>query len=46
MHPARRVVQILSTNSVEGESLAPDARSRTGVHALDEGGKDPGMGIG
>jgi hypothetical protein len=46
VHPSGRVVQVLSTNGVEGESLAPNSRGRTRVHTLDEGGKDAGVSIG
>lgn len=46
VNPASRVVKVLSTDSVEWESLAPNSGSRTGVHPLDEGGKDSGVGIG
>lgn len=46
VHPTGRVVQVLSTDSVERKSLSPNARRGTLIHALDEGGEDSGMGIG
>lgn len=46
MHPSGRVVQELAADRVERQSLAPGARLGTLVGALDEGGKDAGVGIG
>ncbi|KAI6761613.1 hypothetical protein HG531_002166 [Fusarium graminearum] len=46
VHPSSRVVQILSANGVEWETLAPNSRGRTSVHTLDEGGEDSRMSIG
>ncbi len=46
MHPARRVIQILAANSIERQSLSPDAAFWPLIDAFNEGRKDPRMGIG
>lgn len=46
VHPTGRVVQVLSTDSVERKSLSPNTRRGALIHALDKGGEDSGMGIG
>ncbi len=46
VHPARRVVEVLAADGVEGQALAPDAGLGLGVHALDEAGEDARVGVG
>lgn len=44
--PASRVIQELSTHSVEGKPLSPDARVRPAINTLDEAGEDSRMCVG
>lgn len=46
MDPARRIVQIFTTHSVEREALPPYAALWSFINPFDEAGKDPGMCIG
>ena len=46
MDPSGRIVQELSTDSVEGQPLSPDARGRAAIHTLDKRGEDSRVGIG
>lgn len=46
LDPASSVVQVFTTDGVEGETLAPSARFRALVNALDEAREDAGVGVG
>lgn len=46
VNPTSRVVQVLATDGVEGQSLTPGGGLWPGVDALDEAGQDTRMGIG
>lgn len=46
LNPASGIVQEFTTDSVEGEALAPGARLRTGVDTLDKARKNTGVGVG
>lgn len=45
LDPASGVVQIFTTDGVEGETLAPSAGLRTLVNALDEAREDASVGV-
>jgi hypothetical protein len=46
VHPTSGVVQVLSADGVEGQSLTPDTRLGTLIDTLDKGRQHSGMGIG
>lgn len=46
LNPASGVVQEFTTDSVEGEALAPGAGLGTGIDTLDKAGEDARVGVG
>lgn len=46
LDPASSVVQVFTTDGVEGQTLAPSARLRALINTLDEAGEDARVGVG
>lgn len=46
MYPPGGVVQIFSTNGIEGQPFPPDTALRPFIDPFDEAGKHPGMCVG
>lgn len=45
MHPSSCAVQILATNGIEGQALAPGRGLGPLIDTLDEGGEDAGVSV-